>query len=317
MESKKLCALSVDLDPLTAYYAIHGLHNPPRQVLNTILRQALPRFEEVFNEAGVKATFFIVGQDVEGASEAQAVLRRMVEGGSELANHTYSHPYDLCRLPADEIARELSRAHEVLQEIFGVDHAPVGFRSPGYFINERVLRALVDLGYRYDSSMFPSLPYYGAKAAVMGGMMLRGRRSGAVLADPRGMLAPADPYRPDLERPWKRGGAPLLELPVAVMPWLRLPAIGTMLAISPSWVRRLVLDGMAARPLFNLELHGIDLADAVADRIPTELAGRQPDLRVPYTTKRAILLESIEQLKQRYEVVTLREAADRLAPQFS
>ena len=61
--------------------------------------------------------------------------------------------------------------------------------------------------------------------------------------------------------------------------------------------------------MFNLELHGIDLADAIADRIPTELAGRQPDLRVPFVDKRKIFLRTLDELKQQYEFVTLKEAA--------
>lgn len=74
-------------------------------------------------------------------------------------------------------------------------------------------------------------------------------------------------------------------------------------------MRHRLLDAMRGRPLFNLELHGIDLADAVEDRIPTELAGRQPDLRVPVEEKLAILKGCIDNLKRDFEFVTLREAA--------
>lgn len=311
MGPKKVCALSVDLDPLTAYYTIHGLGAPPPQVEHTIMRKALPRFEELFALAGVPATFFVVGQEVERHDEAQQLLGKLVKAGHELANHTYSHPYDLCRLPEDQIAEEIERAHRVLADVAGEAHAPVGFRTPGYFVNGPVMRALVAQGYRYDSSMFPSPAYYLAKAVVMGLLALRGRRSGAVLANPRGLFGPADPYRPDLESPWRRGDAPLVELPVAVLPFARLPAIGTMLAVSPEGLRRRVISAMRHRPLFNLELHGIDLVDAVVDCIPTELAGRQPDLRVPFVKKRDILVRSIEELKEDFEFVTLRQAAAR------
>ena len=37
--------------------------------------------------------------------------------------------------------------------------------------------------------------------------------------------------------------------------------------------------------------------NAIADRIPTELAGRQPDLRVPFAQKRDIFREVIGGLK--------------------
>lgn len=309
MPRKKLCALSVDLDPLTAYYEIHGLGDPPLQVRYTILRKALPRFEELFAEAGVPATFFVVGRELERSEEAQQRVVRLVQAGHELGNHTYSHPYDLCRLPEQVVDQEVRRAHEVITRVAGQDHGPVGFRVPGYFVCSKVLRVLSNHGYRYDSSMFPSPPYYAAKLAVMAGMTLRGRSSGSVIGDPRGLMCPAEPYRPDPRRPWRRGQSPLVELPVAVMPWVRLPAIGTFLAVGPERLRRFVLQSMSGRGFFNLELHGIDLADAIEDRIPTELAGRQPDLRVPFHDKRRIFLQTIQELKLEYEFVTLRDAA--------
>jgi hypothetical protein len=307
--ARKLCALSVDLDPLTAYYDIHGLGDPPRQLRYTILRKALPRFAELFAEAQVPATLFVVGRDLEAAEETHAILRDLVAAGHELGNHTYSHPYDLCHLPEQVIEAEVRRAYQAVTKVVGPDHAPVGFRAPGYTLNQTLHRVLANHGYRYDSSMFPSPPYYLAKIAVMLGMNLRGRSSGAVVGDPRALLCPADPYRPDPERPWTRGQSPLVELPVAVLPFTRLPAIGTLLAVSPEPLRRYVLWAMRRRSFFNLELHGIDLADAVADRIPTELAGRQPDLRVPFSEKRQRFLQTLGELKGEYEFVTLREAA--------
>lgn len=194
--NRQLCALSVDVDPLTAYYTIHGLGAPPKQVHQTILRKALPRFEQLFAELDVPATFFVVGRDLEQSDEAQTVLQRLCQAGHELANHTYSHPYELCRLSRDAVAEEVERGHAAIVQTLGDSCAPVGFRSPGYFVNGTVLQVLIEQGYRYDSSMFPSPPYYLAKAAVMLGLAVRGRRSGAVLADPRGLTAPPTPIAP-------------------------------------------------------------------------------------------------------------------------
>jgi len=306
---RKLCSVSVDLDPLTAYYQIHGLGDPPLKLRYTILQKALPRFQELFEELGIPATFFVVGRELEGSEEARDIVRDLVEAGHEMGNHTYTHPYDLCSLPEQVVDAEIRQAHRIIAEVVGQERAPCGFRTPGYHVNAKLLRVLENHGYSYDSSMFPSPPYYSAKLAVMVGMSLRGRRSGAVMGDPRGLMCPADPYRPDPARPWRRGQSPMVELPVAVLPWLRLPAIGTLLLVAPEPVRRWTLGAMRRRPFFNLELHGIDLADAIADRIPTELAGRQPDLRVPYADKRRIFVRTVQELKSEYEFVTLRQAA--------
>lgn len=306
---KKLCAVSVDLDPLTAYYQIHGLGKPPGKLRHTILRRALPRFQEMFAELGIPATFFVVGRELEQSDEAQRIVKELVEQGHEMGNHTYSHPYDLCALPGQDVASEIRQAHRVIVDVVGSEGAPVGFRTPGYGAGPTVLRVLSEDGYAYDSSMFPSPPYYLAKAAAMAGMALRGRRSGAVMGDPRALTCSADPYQPDVDRPWRRGRSNLVELPVAVVPWLRLPAIGTLLLVAPEWLRRWTLAAMRRRPFFNLELHGIDLADAIVDRIPTELAGRQPDLRVPFSDKRRIFVQTVRELQEDYEFVTLRQAA--------
>src|SRR5262249_35634230 len=74
---------------------------------------------------------------------------------------------------------------------------------------------------------FPAPGYYAAKAAVMAGLALTGKKSGAVMTNPRALFAPADPYRPNAKRPWRRGQSTVGELPVAGTPGLRLPALRT------------------------------------------------------------------------------------------
>src|SRR6185369_15586322 len=120
---------------------------------------------------------------------------------------------------------------------------------------------------------------------VMAALAAARRPSGAVMTNPRALAAPPEPYRPSMTSPWRRGQAPLVELPIAVTPWTRVPAIGTTLLVAPAWLRDRVLAAMARRSMFNLELHGIDFADAEQDGIPGELVDRQPDLRIPIADK--------------------------------
>jgi peptidoglycan-N-acetylglucosamine deacetylase len=47
-----------------------------------------PRILEALGEAGVPATFFVLGSQVERHPE---IVAKMIEGGHELGNHTYSH----------------------------------------------------------------------------------------------------------------------------------------------------------------------------------------------------------------------------------
>ncbi|MCX5743675.1 MAG: polysaccharide deacetylase, partial [Proteobacteria bacterium] len=159
------------------------------------------------------------------------------------------------------------------------------------------------------SSVFPAPGYYAAKATVMAAYALIRRKSGAVMTNPRALVAPTDPYRPAMTAPWRRGQAPLVELPVAVTPWTRLPAIGTSLLVAPAVIRDRLLAAMAPRPFFNFELHGIDFADAERDGIPGELVARQPDLRVPIDDKLARLDAILDTLLRDRDGRTLGEVA--------
>lgn len=318
-DATPVCAVSVDVDPIPCYYRIHGLEPAaaPRELRDLVTRRALPRFAELFAEHGIAATFFVVAEDIDAgalgpvARATRARYADLVRAGHELASHSYSHPYDLARWPPARARDEIARAHDLLAGLAGRVH---GFRAPGYDLSAAMLDELLRLGYRYDSSIFPAPGYYAAKAVVMLGMRALGRRSGAVMTDPRALCAPASPYRPSARRPWRRGGAALLELPVAVTPLLRVPAIGTSLLLAPEWLRSRLVSAMRRRGFFNLELHGIDLIDAEEDGIPGQLIARQPDLRLPLARKRAALAGVLAEVQSTFQTGRLTDLAELWAP---
>lgn len=312
-------AVSIDVDPIPCYYRIHALGPAPERLRHTVMHRCIPRFLDIFERRGLRATFFLVASDIDpdidpaigrAASETEhtrAIVRTMVERGHEIGNHSYSHPYELARLPASRVADEIGRAHELLQAIAG---GPItGFRAPGYDLSATMLDELVRLGYHYDSSIFPAPGYYAAKAVVMAGLALVGRPSGAVMTNPRALLAPTDPYRPDARAPWRRGQAPVVELPVSVTRVARIPAIGTSLLLAPTIARKALLAAMRRRAFFNFEMHGIDLADADADGLPAELCARQPDLRLPLAEKQARFEAILDALERDFAPVLLRDQA--------
>ena len=312
----RTCAISIDLDGIGCYYAIHGLGAPPGELEHVIFERALPRAAALFASHGVHVTWFVIGRDADAdaalpdraarAANAQR-LATLAQAGDELGNHSYSHPYALAKLAPADVEAEIAGGDRVLRAITGT--APRGFRAPGYDVSPAMLDVLARLGYRYDSSIFPAPGYYVAKAAVMAALELQRRPSGAVMTNPRALTAPAEPYRPAMTAPWRRGQAPLVELPVAVTPWVRVPAIGTALLLAPAWARDRLIAAMARRPFWNLELHGIDFADAEQDGIPGELVERQPDLRVPIGDKLDRLGRLLDELAGRWQLVTLAEVA--------
>ncbi len=291
-------SVSVDLDAVECYWRIHALPGaPPEASRFAVLRRCLPRFAELFARHGVTATFFAVGRDLDDDRDGAALLAELARAGHEIASHSQSHPYDLVRLGRAAIAREIDRAHDAIARC--ADRAPLGFRAPGYEISRDVMELLIERGYRYDSSVFPSVPYFGAKAAVMAAMRLLGRPSGSILGSPRVLAAPRAPYHPAAGDPYRRGQLPIVELPIAVTPALRLPVIGTSLVAAPTWLRERLVAAALSATHFNLELHGIDLGDAEvdADAFPAALVARQPDLRLPLARKRAALDATLAQAR--------------------
>lgn len=302
----RLAAVSVDLDEVPCYTAIHGLPSPRDDRAHAIYDHALPRFAELFEQEGVHATFFAVGRDLERRDNRDAV-RALARSGHEIGNHSYSHFYDLTRRGRGDQLKEIRRGTEVIERATG--RAPVGFRAPGYTITDSVFDLLETEGYVYDSSVFPCPAYYGAKASAMGFIKLAGRASKSVLDDPRVLSAPADPYRVGV--PYYTRGHGLLEIPIGVTrdETLRMPYIGTSVVMAGESGARVLTRLIAGRPVVSLELHGIDLADAEADEIGF-LTPHQPDLKRSLVDKQAAITAAIHTLRDAgYRFVTLEGVA--------
>jgi len=309
-----LVSVSVDLDAIECYFRIHALPGPPPPAArHAVLRRCLPRLAELFARHGVTPTWFVVGRDLEEDGEGKRLLVELAGAGHELANHSYSHPYDLVRLGRARIAEEIDRAHAAVADAAG--RAPVGFRAPGYEISAPVIDHLCARGYRYDSSAYPAVPYYLAKAAIMGAMRVLGRKSGSILGTPRVLRAPLQPYHPSAEDPYRPGQQPLLEAPMAVTPLLRVPVIGTSLITAPPFLRKRLVAAALRAPFFNLELHGIDLCDAESDGLPPALIAKQHDLRWPLARKLEALDATLRQARDAGATFcTLGDALSRLRP---
>jgi peptidoglycan/xylan/chitin deacetylase (PgdA/CDA1 family) len=308
---ERLGSISIDLDTLPHYCRIHGLpeallDGPTRAKVWTL---ALPRLLTAIEAVGARATLFVIGEDLADPLAADA-LRRAYQAGHELASHSHTHAYALSRLSPEAIGEELDLAQEAIAQVTG--ERPWGFRAPGYTLSAELVRALIARGYRYDASTFPAVPYYAAKALVMGALSLLGRPSKAILDRPRVLLAPCTPYRPSEDEPYRRGQAPLLELPIAVAPVTRVPFIGTLVTSAPGWVSRAVLASLSRRRFVDLELHAVDALGG-DDGLPEALLRQQRDLRPKFARKMARLTQIFELLARRRKMIRLGDAAQRLA----
>lgn len=309
--ARRLCAVSVDLDEIPCYTAIHGLSlSLSEAAQQAVYRKAVPRLAALFDSQGVPATFFAIGRDLEHA-HARDALRALRERGHEIANHSYSHRYDLTRMPAHEMREDVARGIAAIEQAVG--QRPSGFRAPGYTFTDTLSRVLQELEVGYDSSVFPCPAYYAPKLLAIGAYRLLGRPTHSIPDHPRVLMAPADPYR--MSERYTRRGQALLELPVGVTrdETGRLPFIGTSLTLAGPTGAQLLCRLIEGRELINLELHGIDASDADEDEL-TSLRAAQIDLRKPAAEKLEILAAALEHLRRAgYSFVTLAEAAEQFA----
>ncbi|HVH98393.1 MAG TPA: polysaccharide deacetylase family protein [Enhygromyxa sp.] len=282
--------VSLDLDDLSAYEAIHGLEPGSRRGL--ALERWLPRFLDVFAKLDVRATIFVIGSDLEHDLQTHgrgaALLRRALAEGHELANHSHAHAYDFHTWSSDRIAEDLRRCDSLLRELGA---RPKGFRAPGYTHDRTMLMQAAALGYTYDSSLLPSPAYYLGKLGVLGLRRLRGRRSASQTGGARSFVGPsAVHYLPELG---------LWEVPISVSRTLRLPLIGTFLLgdsapmLGKLTAEALRLEAANTRHL-HLELHAIDLADPAADELDDALIKHQRELATPLERRLSRLTELLE-----------------------
>lgn len=106
----------------------------------------------LFNDSGIKATFFVLGWVAE---RYPALVRSIAAQGHEIACHGYSHRLVYDQTPA-EFRAETDRSKQVLEDL--VQTPVLGYRAASYSITMKSLWALdilVELGFGYDSSIFP------------------------------------------------------------------------------------------------------------------------------------------------------------------
>jgi peptidoglycan/xylan/chitin deacetylase (PgdA/CDA1 family) len=100
---------------------------------------------DVLSSNNVKATFFLIG---EWAESNPGLARRIVDGGHEIGNHSYSHP-DYTTLSAEEIRQDIKRGEDAIRHATGVETRPF-FRFPYGYCNRPALEAVGLAGYSHS-----------------------------------------------------------------------------------------------------------------------------------------------------------------------
>ncbi len=102
-----------------------------------------PRVLDLLKKNDVKATFFLIGRNAEQSPE---LVRRMVDEGHIVANHTFSHQGVFPLSSAATVADELRRCNDTLYNIIG--RRPKLFRPPFGVTNPIIGGVVNDMKFR-------------------------------------------------------------------------------------------------------------------------------------------------------------------------
>ena len=146
-------ALSVDVED---YFQVSAFERVvPRDTWTTFDSRVTAnthRLLDLFDEAGVKATFFTLGWI---AAHHPGLVREIAARGHEIASHGFHHQL-VYMLTREQFREDVRAAKATLEDVSG--QRVRGFRAPSFSIVSASLWALdvlIEEGYVYDTSIFP------------------------------------------------------------------------------------------------------------------------------------------------------------------
>jgi peptidoglycan/xylan/chitin deacetylase (PgdA/CDA1 family) len=302
-------SLSLDLDNEWSYLKTHG--NPAWESFPSYFDIAVPRILEFLAARKLTITFFVVGKDATLPGNV-AALQAIARAKHEIASHSYMHDPWLQLYKDDDLVEDLRLAEEAIFAVTGT--RPEGFRGPGFSLSGPTLEILRARGYRYDATVFPNLLNPLARAYFFASSNLsaeeREQRK-ALFGTWKDALRPVKPFR------WRLAAGELLELPVTTMPFIRVPMHLSYLLYLGKYSR------LAARAYFRLALAACSVGNVQPSILlhPLDFLGREdcpslrffPGMDLPIDRKLAAVDELMDLLVRRFEIVTMREHANRAA----
>ena len=312
---KLVGAISSDIDTLHSLYKGHGLRRADYTYAE--MRIGLENFSRFLERYGAKATLFMVGDDFLQPANA-APIRAAAAEGQEIANHSMSHPQGFRLLDPAAMEAEIAGMEDACASLTG--RRPVGFRSPGWNIGDRAAAILKRRGYVYDSSVHPTslMPLF--KFLHWWNTARREPIDRTSMGQLNYMVSPSRPYRASATSLARRGADGIIELPITVVPAVRLPFWATFLMASGLGVFKASLKALvAARVPMQFQFHLSDFVDFTdrefADQVPRQGDGVYVSkaLAMPLEAKRELFTRAVDLLAEHYDFITLDRWAAQLA----
>jgi len=96
-----------------------------------------PAMLDMLAEEGVKAAFFVIGKKAEKHPE---LLRRMVDEGHVVGNHTFSHTHSFGMMAEESVREEMRKGSDAVRDV--IDRVPRYFRPPFGVMNPTIAKAV-------------------------------------------------------------------------------------------------------------------------------------------------------------------------------
>lgn len=310
----KQASININFDSFAASSRFLGGGNAISPATDPCYAAVADRFMALAQTYEFKYTIFVVGIDLHD-ERVRRIVRGWADAGHEIGNHSLEHIQNLGELGKEKIRQQVGESHRLIAECVGYE--PKGFVSPGWSMSPELLEVLIDLGYEYDSSLFPSpvMPLVQLRLKLTAAK----RRRGSIPLLRRDFwgswLGSRQPYWATPEQPWynasrqNRSGS-ILVLPLPTT-WWRQPVWHTMAFALPSWFHRMaMINSINSAQAFYYLTHPNDLIHPAVDAadLPKEFR-RLERVGVPFERKVTMMKEAIEVITERCQIVTMTELA--------
>lgn len=178
-----------------------------------VLQEGMPILLDIYKEFDIKSTFYFTGYIAKLYPE---VVKMIINDGHEVASHGKSHlpenGFDV--MPFEKQKRHLEESKKLLEDISGQE--VISFRAPALRVNSQTARALIETGYRIDSSVasqrFDFFLSFGGTNKL------------------KWIRAPRLPYKTDENSLFRKGKGPIVEIPLSA---LCFPYTSTTMRVFP------------------------------------------------------------------------------------
>jgi hypothetical protein len=313
--SRPNACISIDVDTLSSIYKGQGCTRPAGYTYIEF-RTGIENLARFFEQFNIKSTLFMVGNDFK-YKDNLGHIRDIHQVGHEIANHSMTHPQGFRWLSAEQKEAEIRSMGEICRQTVGSN--PIGFRSPGWNVDDATIPVLKKLDYRYESSVFPTFLMPAMKFTHWRSMSKQPKPDRTTMGMSRYMFAPIRPYHTSAKSLARRGHGGLAEFPISVTPILRIPFFATTLLLAGIDFYRILYKRIRSRQLpVHFQMHLSDFVDyslpEFASQMPAHGSGTYvpQSLSTPLAEKLDLFARMIEIIQTDYDFITLAEWTERM-----